>query len=143
MLQQGTAKRSAMQSPTRRAARHHGFDRGDMDDPAWDECAHEEFPAYSICSPTSSFTPRFRRKKSTPARRPLAALANDRGEPNVIVSRTGVAALFGPHHPFGYDNTGTENRQGDVARGHDEFLAKPLCRTMRRWLVAGISPGTN
>ena len=38
----------------------------------------------------------------------LAAFADDRGEPNVIVSRTGVSALFGPHHPFGYDNTGTE-----------------------------------
>ena len=38
----------------------------------------------------------------------LATFANDRGDPNVIVSRTGVFALFGPHHPFGYDNSGTE-----------------------------------
>jgi zinc protease len=38
----------------------------------------------------------------------LAAFADDRGDPNVIVSRTGVSALFGPHHPFGYDNVGTE-----------------------------------
>jgi zinc protease len=46
----------------------------------------------------------------------LAALANDRGEPNVIVSRTGVAALFGPHHPFGYDNTGTEESNKAMTR---------------------------
>lgn len=38
----------------------------------------------------------------------LAAFADDRGNPNIIVSRTGVSALFGPHHPFGYDNAGTE-----------------------------------
>jgi zinc protease len=38
----------------------------------------------------------------------LAAFADDRGNPNVIVGRTGVSALFGPHHPFGYDNAGTE-----------------------------------
>src|ERR1019366_6804743 len=38
----------------------------------------------------------------------LAALTNDRGDPNVVVSRAGAAALFGPHHPFGYDNAGTE-----------------------------------
>jgi zinc protease len=46
----------------------------------------------------------------------LAALANDRGEPNVVVSRTGVAALFGPHHPFGYDNTGTEESNQAMSR---------------------------
>jgi zinc protease len=38
----------------------------------------------------------------------LAAFADDRGDPNVIVSRTGVAALFGPNSPFGYDNAGNE-----------------------------------
>ena len=38
----------------------------------------------------------------------LAAYANDRGDPNVVVGRVGVRALFGPRHPFGYDNTGTE-----------------------------------
>ena len=38
----------------------------------------------------------------------LAAFADERSEPNTIVSRTGVAVLFGPHHPFGYDNSGTE-----------------------------------
>ncbi len=39
----------------------------------------------------------------------LAAFADDRGDPSVIVSRTGVSALFGPHSPFGYDNAGTED----------------------------------
>jgi zinc protease len=47
----------------------------------------------------------------------LAALANDRGEPNVLVSRTGVSALFGPRHPFGYDNSGTEESNKAMSRG--------------------------
>ncbi len=38
----------------------------------------------------------------------LAAFADDRSDPNVIVVRTGVAALFGPKSPFGYDNNGNE-----------------------------------
>jgi zinc protease len=46
----------------------------------------------------------------------LAAIANDRGEPNVVVSRAGVAALFGPHHPFGYENTGTEESNKAMTR---------------------------
>jgi zinc protease len=46
----------------------------------------------------------------------LATLANDRGNPNAIVSRTGVAALFGPNHPFGYDNLGTEQSLKAMSR---------------------------
>jgi zinc protease len=46
----------------------------------------------------------------------LAALANDRGDPNVVVSRAGAAALFGPHHPFGYDNAGTEESNRVMSR---------------------------
>ena len=38
----------------------------------------------------------------------LAAFADDRSDPNVLVVRTGVAALFGPGSPFGYDNSGNE-----------------------------------
>jgi zinc protease len=38
----------------------------------------------------------------------LAAFADERSDPNTIVARTGVSVLFGPHHPFGYDNSGTE-----------------------------------
>ena len=46
----------------------------------------------------------------------LAALTNDRGDPNVVVSRAGAAALFGPHHPFGYDNAGTEESNRVMSR---------------------------
>jgi zinc protease len=38
----------------------------------------------------------------------LAAFTDERSDPETIVSRTGVSALFGPHNPFGYDNSGTE-----------------------------------
>jgi zinc protease len=38
----------------------------------------------------------------------IAAFADERSDPETIVSRTSVSALFGPHHPFGYDNAGTE-----------------------------------
>ena len=38
----------------------------------------------------------------------LAAFTDDRSDPNVIVTRTGVSALFGPRSPFGYDNNGNE-----------------------------------
>jgi len=38
----------------------------------------------------------------------LAAFADERSDPEVIVGRTGVSALFGPRSPFGYDNSGTE-----------------------------------
>jgi len=46
----------------------------------------------------------------------LAAFADDRGEPNVIVARAGVSALFGPRHPFGYDNNGTEGSIKAISR---------------------------
>jgi zinc protease len=38
----------------------------------------------------------------------LAAFTDERSDPDTIVARTGVSALFGPRHPFGYDNSGTE-----------------------------------
>src|SRR3984957_4048857 len=38
----------------------------------------------------------------------LAAFADERSDPEAIVARTGVSVLFGPHNPFGYDNSGTE-----------------------------------
>src|ERR1700676_3640451 len=38
----------------------------------------------------------------------LAAFTDERSDPDTIVARTGVSALFGTHHPFGYDNSGTE-----------------------------------
>ncbi len=46
----------------------------------------------------------------------LAAFADDRSDPNVIVIRTGVSALFGPHSPFGYDNSGTEESVKGMSR---------------------------
>ena len=38
----------------------------------------------------------------------IAAFADERSDPETIVVRTGVSALFGPHNPFGYGNSGTE-----------------------------------
>lgn len=38
----------------------------------------------------------------------LAAFTDERSDPETIVARTGVSVLFGPHNPFGYDNSGTE-----------------------------------
>ena len=50
----------------------------------------------------------------------LAAFADDRGNPNVVVSRVGVASLFGPRHPFGYDNAGTE--ESNKAMSRDDMM---------------------
>ncbi len=38
----------------------------------------------------------------------LAAFADERSDPDTILARTSVSALFGPRNPFGYDNSGTE-----------------------------------
>ena len=38
----------------------------------------------------------------------IAAFTDERSDPDTIVARTGVSALFGPHNPFGYDTSGTE-----------------------------------
>jgi len=38
----------------------------------------------------------------------LAAFTDERSDPETIVGRTSVSALFGPRNPFGYDNSGTE-----------------------------------
>jgi zinc protease len=38
----------------------------------------------------------------------IAAFTDERSDPETIVSRTSVSALFGPHNPYGYDNQGTE-----------------------------------
>ena len=50
----------------------------------------------------------------------LAAFADDRGDPEVILARTGASALFGPRHPFGYDNSGTE--QSIKAMSRDDMM---------------------
>jgi zinc protease len=38
----------------------------------------------------------------------LAAFTDERSDPDTILARTGVSALFGPRNPFGYDGSGTE-----------------------------------
>jgi len=38
----------------------------------------------------------------------LAAFADERSDPQTIITRIVASALFGPHNPFGYDNSGTE-----------------------------------
>jgi len=38
----------------------------------------------------------------------LAAFADERSDPDTIIARTAVSALFGPKSPYGYDNAGTE-----------------------------------
>jgi zinc protease len=47
----------------------------------------------------------------------LAAFTDDRSDPEVVVARTSVSALFGPHSPFGYDNSGTEASIKAITRG--------------------------
>jgi zinc protease len=119
MLQQGTAKRNATQIADEAALLGTTlFSSASMDassvgtsslsknfagalDLVSDIALHPAFPTEEV-------------ERRRAAR--LAALANDRGEPNVIVSRTGVAALFGPRHPFGYDNTGTEESNKAMSR---------------------------
>jgi zinc protease len=38
----------------------------------------------------------------------VAAFTDERSDPETIVARTSVSALFGPKSPYGYDNEGTE-----------------------------------
>jgi zinc protease len=38
----------------------------------------------------------------------LAAFTDERSDPETVVARVGVASLFGPKSPFGYDNSGNE-----------------------------------
>jgi zinc protease len=46
----------------------------------------------------------------------LAAFADERSDPDVVVARTGVSALFGPRNPLGYDNSGTEPSVKAISR---------------------------
>ena len=46
----------------------------------------------------------------------LAAFADDRANTNVVVARAGLSALFGPHSPYGYDNSGTEQSIKTISR---------------------------
>jgi zinc protease len=111
MLQQGTATRNATQIADEAALLGTALSTGSsMDgsnvgvssltknfsgalDLMSDVVLHPTFPAEEI----------ERRRASR-----LAAFADDRSDPNVLVVRTGVSALFGPKSPFGYDNNGNE-----------------------------------
>jgi zinc protease len=119
MLQQGTAKRSAMQIADEAALLGTTVSTGaNMDGSSVGTSAlTKNFPGILDLLADIVLHPAFPPEEIERRRAArLAALANDRGEPNVIVSRTGVAALFGPHHPFGYDNTGTEESNKAMSR---------------------------
>jgi len=119
MLQQGTAKRNATQITDEAALLGTTlFSSANMDGSSVGTSALSknfsgalDLVADIVLHPTFPPDEVERRRAAR-----LAAIANDRGEPNVVVSRTGVAALFGPRHPFGYDNTGTEESNKAMSR---------------------------
>jgi len=119
MLQQGTAKRNATQIADEAALLGTTlFSSANMDGSSVGTSALSknvsgalDLVADIVLHPTFPPDEVERRRAAR-----LAAIANDRGEPNVVVSRTGVAALFGPRHPFGYDNTGTEESNKAMSR---------------------------
>src|SRR6266852_6077131 len=119
MLQQGTAKRNATQIADEAALLGTTlFSSASMDGSSVGTSAlSKNFPGMLDLVADIVLHPAFPPEEVERRRAArLAALANDRGEPNVVVSRTGVAALFGPHHPFGYDNTGTEESNKAMSR---------------------------
>jgi zinc protease len=119
MLQQGTATRNAMQIADEAALLGTALTSGaNMDgssvgassltknfagtlDLISDIVLHPTFPPEEV----------ERRRASR-----LAAFADDRGNPEVIVVRAGIAALFGLNSPFGYDNAGTEESVKAITR---------------------------
>src|SRR4029077_16524612 len=111
MLQQGTAKRNATQIADEAALLGTTlFSSANMDGSSVGASAlSKNFPGALDLVADIVLHPAFppdeveRRRASR-----LAAFADDRGDPEVILARAGVSALFGPHHPFGYDNSGTE-----------------------------------
>ena len=111
MLQQGTDKRNAMQIADEAAFLGTALSSGaSMDDSTVgassltknfagvldliaDVVLHPTFPPEEV----------ERRRASR-----VAAFTDERSDPETIVTRTSVSALFGPHSPYGYDNEGTE-----------------------------------
>ena len=111
MLQQGTASRSSMQIADEAALLGTTlFSSASVDastvgassltnnfagvlDLISDVVLHPTFPADEVA----------RRRASR-----IAAFADERADPDVIVARTSLSALYGPRSPFGYDNAGTE-----------------------------------
>lgn len=111
MLQQGTATRNAIQIADEAAllgtalGSHASMDASSVGGSA----LTKNFPgvldliADVVLHPTFPPDEVERRRASR-----VAAFADERSDPEVIVGRTGVSALFGPRSPFGYDNSGTE-----------------------------------
>jgi zinc protease len=111
MLQQGTARRNAMQIADEAALLGTGLSSGaSMDSSSVGASSlTNNFPGVLDLISDIVLHPTFppdeveRRRASR-----LAAFTDERSDPETIVARTGVSALFGPHNPFGYDNSGTE-----------------------------------
>src|SRR5258706_3593430 len=107
MLQQGTAKRNATQIADEAALLGTTrFSSANMDGSSVGTSALSknfsgalDLVADIVLHPTFPPDEVERRRAAR-----LAAIANDRGEPNVVGSRTGVSALVGPRHAFGYDH---------------------------------------
>ena len=111
MLQQGTATRDAMKIADDAALLGAGLGSGATMDGSNVSTSSltKNFPAALDLVADIVLHPTFPQEEVERRRAArLAAFANDRGDPNVVVGRVGVRALFGPRHPFGYDNTGTE-----------------------------------
>jgi zinc protease len=111
MLQQGTATRNAMQIADEAALLGTALSsRASMDASSVGASSlTKNFPGALDLMSDIVLHPTFppdeveRRRASR-----VAAFADERSDPDVIVARTGVSALFGPHSAFGYDNSGTE-----------------------------------
>jgi zinc protease len=111
MLQQGTETRNAMQIADEAALLGTALSSGaNMDSSSVGASSlTKNFPGVLDLISDIVLHPTFppdeveRRRASR-----LAAFTDERSDPDTIVARTGVSALFGQHHPFGYDNSGTE-----------------------------------
>jgi zinc protease len=111
MLQQGTAKRNAIQIADEAALLGTTLSTSaSMDDSSVGASSLTknfsgvlDMIADVVLHPTFPPDEVDRRRASR-----VAAFADERSDPETIVSRTSVSALFGPHSPYGYDNEGTE-----------------------------------
>jgi zinc protease len=111
MLQQGTATRNATQIADEAALLGTELSTGSTMDASsvGASSLSNNFPAVLDLMADVVLHPSFppeeveRRRASR-----LAAFADQRSDPDAIIVRVDAAALFGPHHPFGYDNSGTE-----------------------------------
>ena len=111
MLQQGTATRNATQIADEAALLGTELSTGATMDASsvGASSLSKNFPAVLDLMADIVLHPTFppeeveRRRASR-----LAAFADERSDPDTIIVRADAAALFGPRHPFGYDNAGTE-----------------------------------